>query len=117
MQNDFFDKIKDTSVFAFEKAKDVSVSTFEKAKDSSKRFMLINDFKSKIRGYNNDKSKLFTQMGMDLYIASKKNQNIEFKIDKFVEDIDEINDRIKNLQERLALLESNIEENNLEDDN
>ena len=93
--NDFFDKVKESSVNAM-----------DKAKDTTKRLANINDLKSKIRGYNNDKNKLFTQMGMDVYIARKQGESIEEALDEFVSQIDTINVRIKNLQEKLALLES-----------
>ena len=49
--NDFLDKVKETSSNAV-----------DKAKDTTKRLATVNDLKSKIRGYNNDKNKLFTQM-------------------------------------------------------
>lgn len=93
--NDFFDKVKETSSNAM-----------DKAKDTTKRLATVNDLKSKIRGYNNDKNKLFTQMGMDLYIAKKQEENIDEAVDAFVSQIDTINIRIKNLQEKLALVES-----------
>lgn len=93
--NDFLDKVKETSSNAV-----------DKAKDTTKRLATVNDFKSKIRGYNNDKNKLFTQMGMDIYIAKKQGENIDEALDEFVSQIDTINVRIKNLQEKLALLES-----------
>ncbi|MCI8507402.1 MAG: hypothetical protein HFJ06_02385 [Lachnospiraceae bacterium] len=93
--NDFLDKVKETSSNAM-----------DKAKDTTKRLATVNDLKSKIRGYNNDKNKLFTQMGMDLYIAKKQEEDIEETIDAFVSQIDTINIRIKNLQEKLALVES-----------
>lgn len=93
--NDFLDKVKETSSNAV-----------DKAKDTTKRLATVNDLKSKIRGYNNDKNKLFTQMGMDIYIAKKQGENIDEALDEFVSQIDTINIRIKNLQEKLALLES-----------
>ncbi len=93
--NDFLDKVKETSSNAM-----------DKAKDTTKRLATVNDLKSKIRGYNNDKNKLFTQMGMDLYIAKKQEEDIEETIDAFVSQIDTINIRIKNLQEKLALVEA-----------
>lgn len=93
--NDFLDKVKETSSNAM-----------DKAKDTTKRLATVNDLKSKIRGYNNDKNKLFTQMGMDLYIAKKQEENIDEAVDAFVSQIDTINIRIKNLQEKLALVES-----------
>ena len=93
--NDFLDKLKETSSNAV-----------DKAKDTTKRLATVNDLKSKIRGYNNDKNKLFTQMGMDIYIAKKQGENIDEALDEFVSQIDTINVRIKNLQEKLALLEA-----------
>lgn len=93
--NDFLDRVKETSTNAM-----------DKAKDTTKRMATINDLKSQIRGYNNDKNKLFTQMGMDLYIAKKQDENIDEAVDAFVSKIDTINIRIKNLQEKLALVES-----------
>ncbi|MCM1156977.1 MAG: hypothetical protein NC300_00965 [Bacteroidales bacterium] len=93
--NDFFDKVKETSSNAV-----------DKAKDTTKRLATVNDLKSKIRGYNNDKNKLFTQMGMDIYIAKKQGESIDEAVDEFVSQIDTINVRIKNLQEKLALVES-----------
>lgn len=92
--NDFLDKVKETSSNAM-----------DKAKDTTKRLATVNDLKSKIRGYNNDKNKLFTQIGMDIYIAKKQGESIDEKIDEFVSQIDTINVRIKNLQEKLALVE------------
>lgn len=93
--NNFFNKVKETSANAM-----------DKAKDTTKRLATVNDLKSKIRGYNNDKNKLFTQMGMDLYIAKKQGNNIEVAVDEFVSQIDTLNVRIKNLQEKLALIEA-----------
>ena len=93
--NNFFDKVKETSANAV-----------DKAKDTTKRLATINDLKSKIRGYNNDKNKLFTQMGMDLYIAKKQGEDADAAIEEFVSQIDTLNIRIKNLQEKLALIEA-----------
>lgn len=93
--NGFFDKVKKSSADAM-----------DKAKDTTKRLMTVNDLKSKIRGYNNDKEKLFTQMGMDLYISKKQGEDIEEAIEIFVSRIDTLNVRVKNLQEKLELLES-----------
>lgn len=93
--NDFLDKVKETSANAV-----------DKAKDTTKRLATVNDLKSKIRGYNNDKNKLFTQMGMDLYIARKQGEEIDTAIDEFVSQIDTLNVRIKDLQEKLALVET-----------
>ena len=93
--NGFFDKVKKSSADAM-----------DKAKDTTKRLMTVNDLKSKISGYNNDKEKLFTQMGMDLYISKKKGEDIEEAIETFVSRIDTLNVRVKNLQEKLELLES-----------
>ncbi len=92
--NEFFDKIVETSSNAV-----------DKAKDTTKRLATVGDIKSKIRGYNNDKNKLFTQIGMDIYIAKKQDEPYDEKIDAFVAEIDTINVRIKNLQQKLALLE------------
>lgn len=93
--NGFFDKVKKSSADAM-----------DKAKDTTKRLMTVNDLKSKIRGYNNDKEKLFTQMGMDLYISKKQGEDIEEAIEAFMSQIDTLNVRVKNLQEKLELLES-----------
>lgn len=93
--NEFVDKVKVTSVNAM-----------GKAKDTTKRLATVSDLKSKIRGYKNDKEKLFTQMGMDVYIAKKQNEDIEEAMEEFVSKVDTINVRIKNLQEKLALLDS-----------
>lgn len=93
--NDFLDKVMETSSNAV-----------DKAKDTTKRLATVNDLKSKIRGYNNDKNKLFTQIGMDIYIAKKQGDEIDTKIEEFVSQIDTINVRIKGLQEKLALLEN-----------
>ena len=93
--NDFVDKIKETSVNAV-----------DKAKDTTKRLATISDLKSKIRGYNNDKNKLFTQIGMDIYIAKKQGEDIDEAIDAFVSQIDTLNIRIKDLKEKLSLIET-----------
>lgn len=93
--NDFLDKVMETSSNAV-----------DKAKDTTKRLATVNDLKSKIRGYNNDKNKLFTQIGMDIYIAKKQGEEIDTKIEEFVSQIDTINVRIKGLQEKLALIEN-----------
>lgn len=92
--NEFLDKVKVNSV-----------KVVGKAKDTTKRIATVSDIKSKIRGYNNDKNKLFTQMGMDVYIAVKQEENIEDAINEFVSNVDTLNVRIKNLQEKLALLD------------
>ncbi|MDO5156206.1 MAG: hypothetical protein Q4D51_09600 [Eubacteriales bacterium] len=97
--NDFLDKVFETSANAM-----------DKAKDATKRLATINELKSKIRGYNNDKNKLFTQMGMDVYLAKKQNQNIDEKMDAFVSQIDTINVRIKDLKEKLALIDADESE-------
>ncbi len=99
--NDFLDKLKVSSADAV-----------EKAKDTTKRLATINDLKSKIRGYNNDKNKLFNQMGMDLYIAKKQGENIDETLDDFVSQIDTINVRIKNLEEKLSLIETENKKDN-----
>lgn len=93
--NDFLDKVKETSVNAM-----------DKAKDTTKRVANIQDLKSQIRGLNNDKNKLFTQMGMDIYISKKQDENIDEALNEFVSNIDSINVKIEKLQEKLALIES-----------
>ena len=55
--DDFLNKVKETSVNAM-----------DKAKDTTKRMATINDLKGQIRSLNNEKNKLFTQMGMDIYV-------------------------------------------------
>ncbi len=89
-----------------DKIKKTSVNAVDKAKDTTKRLATINDLKSKIRGYNNDKNKLFTQMGMDIYIAKKQGDDIDEAIDAFVSQIDTLNIRIKDLKEKLELIET-----------
>lgn len=93
--NELFDKVKKTSSDAV-----------DKAKDTTKRLATVTDLKSKIRGYNNDKNKLFTQMGMDIYIAEKQGTDISEQTKEFVKKIDVLNARIKKLEERLKLVES-----------
>lgn len=93
--NEIFDKVKKTSTDAV-----------DKAKDTTKRLATISDLKSKIRGYNNDKNKLFTQMGMDIYIAKKQGEDISEQTSEFVKKIDTLNARIKKLEDRLKLVES-----------
>ncbi len=93
--NDFLDKVMEKSSNAV-----------DKAKDTTKRLATVNELKGKIRGYNNDKNKLFTQIGMDIYIAKKQDESIDDKIDEFVSQVDTLNVRIKNLQEKLALVEA-----------
>ena len=90
----------------FDKVKKKTGDAYDKAKDTTKRLATINDLKSKSRGYNNDKNKLFTQMGMDIYIANKQGNDISEQIEEFVKKIDTINSRIKKLEERLKLVES-----------
>lgn len=90
----------------FDKVKTTSSNAVDKAKDTTKRLATISDLKSKIRGYNNDKNKLFTQMGMDVYIANKQGEDITEQIAEFVKKIDTLNVRIKKLEERLKLVES-----------
>ena len=89
-----------------EKVKKTSSEAVDKAKDTTKRLATISDLKSKIRGYNNDKNKLFTQMGMDIYIAKKQGNDINEQTEEFVKKIDILNARIKKLEERLKLVES-----------
>lgn len=98
--NDFFDKVRETSANAV-----------DKAKDTGKRLATINELKSKIRGYNNDKNKLFTQMGMDIYIAKKQGEDIDDTVAAFVKQVDTLNIRIKDLKEKLALVDSDGTEN------
>ena len=90
----------------FDKVKKKTGDAYDKAKDTTKRLATINDLKSKIRGYNNDKNKLFTQMGMDIYIAKKHGNDISEQTEEFVKKIDTLNSRIKKLEERLKLVES-----------
>lgn len=108
--NDFLDKVMETSANAM-----------DKAKDTTKRLATINDLKSKIRGYNNDKNKLFTQMGMDIYIAQKQNEDIDDKIESFVSNIDTLNIRIRDLRKKLALIDGdateNVDDENIYDEN
>ncbi len=90
----------------FDKVKVTSSNAYDKAKDTTKRLATIADLKSKIRGYNNDKNKLFTQMGMDIYIAKKQGKDISGQTAEFVKKIDTLNVRIKKLEEKLKLVES-----------
>ena len=99
----------------FDKVKTTSSNAYDKAKDTTKRLATISDLKSKIRGYNNDKNKLFTQMGMDIYIAKKKGNDIDEQLSEFVKKIDTLNVRIKKLEERLKLVESSDTPDNAED--
>lgn len=93
--DEFLDKVKKTSVNAM-----------DKAKDTTKRMATVNDLKGQIRSLNNDKNKLFTQMGMDIYIARKEDKDISEQLDQFVNNIDHMNDEIKELQTKLALVET-----------
>lgn len=88
------------------RVKETSANAVDKAKDTTKRLATISDLKSKIRGYNNDKNKLFTQIGMDIYISKKQGETIDDAVNEFVDKVDTINVRIKKLQDKLALLES-----------
>lgn len=88
------------------KVKETSVNAMDKAKDTTKRMATINDLKSQIRTLNNDKNKLFSQMGMDYYIAKKEERDITEQLDQFVSNIDRMNDEIKELQTKLALIET-----------
>ena len=90
----------------FDKVKVTSSNAYDKAKDTTKRLATIADLKSKVRGYNNDKNKLFTQMGMDIYIAKKQGKDISGQTAEFVKKIDTLNVRIKKLEEKLKLVES-----------
>lgn len=87
------------------KVKETSVNAMDKAKDTTKRISTVNELKSKIRGLKNDKNKLFTQMGMDLYIAKKDDKDITGRVDEFVNDVDRINYEINELKAKLALLD------------
>lgn len=93
--DDFLNKVKETSVNAM-----------DKAKDTTKRMATVNDLKGQIRSLNNDKNKLFTQMGMDIYMAKKENKDITEALNAFVENIDTMNEKIKELQAKLALVET-----------
>lgn len=93
--NDFLDKVKDTSM-----------KTMDKAKDTTKRLANINDLKSQIRSLKNDKNKLFTDMGMDVYLARKEGRELSEMMDAFVDKVDSINANIKELQEKLALIQT-----------
>ncbi len=88
------------------KVKETSVNAMDKAKDTTKRMATINDLKSQIRTLNNDKNKLFSQMGMDYYLAKKEERDITEQLDQFVSNIDRMNDEIKELQTKLALIET-----------
>lgn len=96
--NDFFDKVVETSSNAV-----------DKAVDTTKRLANISDLKSKIRNYNNEKNKLFTQIGMDIYIAKKQGESMDAEIDEFVSKIDTLNTRIAQVQEKIDLIESNAQ--------
>ncbi len=93
--DDFLNKVKETSVNAM-----------DKAKDTTKRMATVNDLKGQIRSLNNDKNKLFTQMGMDIYMAKKEDKDITEALNAFVENIDTMNEKIKELQAKLALVET-----------
>lgn len=88
------------------KVKETSVNAMDKAKDTTKRMAAINDLKSQIRTLNNDKNKLFSQIGMDYYLAKKEERDITEQLDQFVSNIDRMNDEIKELQTKLALIET-----------
>ena len=85
--DDFLNKVKETSVNAM-----------DKAKDTTKRMATINDLKGQIRSLNNEKNKLFTQMGMDIYVAKKEDKDITEALNAFVENIDIMNEKIKELE-------------------
>lgn len=93
--DDFLNKVKETSVNAM-----------DKAKDTTKRMATVNDLKGQIRSLNNEKNKLFTQMGMDIYMAKKEDKDITEALNAFVENIDTMNEKIKELQAKLALVET-----------
>lgn len=88
------------------KVKVTSQQTFDKAKDSTKRMVSVNDLKSQIRGLNNEKNKLFTQMGMDVYLSKKEEKDISEAINEYVSSIDSIDKKISKLREKLALIET-----------
>ena len=93
--DDFLNKVKETSVNAM-----------DKAKDTTKRMATVNDLKGQIRSLNNEKNKLFTQMGMDIYVAKKEDKDITEALNAFVENIDIMNEKIKEIQTKLALVET-----------
>lgn len=88
------------------KVKETSVNAMDKAKDTTKRIATVNDLKSQIRTLNNDKNKLFTQMGMDIYLAQKEDRDISEQLEQFISNIDRMNYEIKELQTKLALVET-----------
>lgn len=88
------------------KVKETSVNAMDKAKDTTKRIATVNDLKSQIRTLNNDKNKLFTQMGMDLYLAKKEDRDISEQLEQFISNVDRMNYEIKELQTKLALVET-----------
>lgn len=88
------------------KVKETSASAVDKAKDTTKRMATVSDLKSQIRSLNNEKNKLFTQMGMDVYMAKKEEKDISDAITEFTGKIDTMNDSIKELQAKLALVET-----------
>lgn len=88
------------------KVKETSVNAMDKAKDTTKRIATVNDLKSQIRTLNNDKNKLFTQMGMDIYLAKKEDRDISEQLEQFISNIDRMNYEIKELQTKLALVET-----------
>ncbi|MBQ9983155.1 MAG: hypothetical protein IJP29_01060 [Lachnospiraceae bacterium] len=94
--NEFFDKVVETSSNAV-----------DKAVDTTKRLANISDLKSKINNYNNEKNKLFTQIGMDIYIAKKQGESFDTAIDEFVSKIDTLNIKIEQVQEKIDLIKSN----------
>ena len=89
-----------------DKVKTTSSNAYDKARDTTKRLATISELKSKIKGYNNDKNKLFTQMGMDIYIAEKNGSDSGEQIAEFVKKIDTLNVRIAKLEEKLKLIDS-----------
>ena len=98
-----------------DKVKTTSSNAYDKARDTTKRLATISELKSKIKGYNNDKNKLFTQMGMDLYIAEKNGSDSGEQIAEFVNKIDTLNVRIAKLEEKLKLLESSDSSSEVDD--
>lgn len=87
------------------KVKSTSVDAMDKAKDTTKRIATVNDLKSQIRTLKNNKNKLFTQMGMELYISKTEDRDISDKIDMFVKNINRMNDEIDELKQKLDLIE------------
>ena len=98
-----------------DKVKTTSSNAYDKARDTTKRLATISELKSKIKGYNNDKNKLFTQMGMDIYIAEKNGSDSGEQIAEFVKKIDTLNVRIAKLEEKLKLIDSSDSSSEVDD--